>query len=302
MREIIIGIILILIHIIICIAIYLGMRSKLQKVPKGMIFVVLFVPFWGALCVLTLQLQHRMQRNDTKKFGIERVQSNKEIYRNILAEGAAEEDEVVPLEEALIVNDSGLRRKLMMDILNSNPEEYARVLEDARMNEDVEVVHYATTAMAELSKEFDLQLQKLENMYEKHPDDEKILNDYCDFLKLYLERNVVTGQIRILQMQQYAQLLSERLKYQVDEAVYLELAKTQIELKDYTAARETIIQIRQLWPHRESVWLLQIRVCAQQGEGKKIQQLIRQMEEQHIYLSARGQEVVTFWKKTEKGN
>ena len=39
------------------------------------------------------------------------------------------------------------------------------------MNEDVEVVHYAITAMVELSKEYDFCLQKMEKLYAASPDD-----------------------------------------------------------------------------------------------------------------------------------
>ena len=46
-----------------------------------------------------------------------------------------------------------------MDILNDDPSKYIELLEKARMNEDVEVVHYAITAMVELSKDYDSKLQ-----------------------------------------------------------------------------------------------------------------------------------------------
>ena len=40
----------------------------------------------------------------------------------------------------------------MMDILYDDVGEYVEVLKNARMNDDTEVVHYATTAMVELQK------------------------------------------------------------------------------------------------------------------------------------------------------
>lgn len=301
MMEVLIWGVLILLHILICIGIYLGMRSHVLKVPGGMIYVAVFVPFWGALGVLALQVQQKLYKDKEKVLGVEKVRIDEEIYRSIGVEQGNSEDEVVPLEEALIVNDPKLRRSLMMNILNQNPGEYATILEDARMNEDVEVVHYATTAMAEMSKEFDLQLQQMEGMYAKNPDDRKMLSDYCDFLRIYLERNMVTGQMRVMQMRQYVQLLKKYLEHESEEVYYTYLAKTQLELKDYPEVQETIYKMKQLWPHRESVWLLQIQCCAQQGEGKEIQKLIQDMENQHIYLSGRGQEVIRFWKQAKRG-
>ena len=63
------------------------------------------------------------------------------------------------------------------------------------MNEDVEVVHYAITAMVELSKEYDYRLQKIEKKYTNDPDDPVILEEYCDFLKEYLSQGFMEKQM-----------------------------------------------------------------------------------------------------------
>ena len=68
-----------------------------------------------------------------------------------------------------MINEPRVRRELIMDVLNDDPEEYMDLLKQARMNEDVEVVHYAITAMVELSKEYDFRLQKMEKLYAALP-------------------------------------------------------------------------------------------------------------------------------------
>ena len=68
-------------------------------------------------------------------------------------------DLIVPLQEALLINDASTRRQLIMDILYHDTGEYVDVLNRARMNDDVEVVHYATTAMVELQKDYEERLQ-----------------------------------------------------------------------------------------------------------------------------------------------
>ena len=100
---------------------------------------------------------------------------NEEIYKNNIRAASDTDKKVVPLEEALLINEPELRRELIMDVLNDNPEEYMDLLKQARMNEDVEVVHYAITAMVELSKEYDFRMQKLEKLYAASPNDPEIL-------------------------------------------------------------------------------------------------------------------------------
>mgnify|MGYP000615194203 FL=1 len=95
-----------------------------------------------------------------------------------------------------MINEPGVRRELIMDVLNDDPEEYMDLLKQARMNEDVEVVHYAITAMVELSKEYDFCLQKMEKLYAASPDDPEILEQYCDFMEEYLNQGILEARWR----------------------------------------------------------------------------------------------------------
>ena len=84
------------------------------------------------------------------------------------------------------------------------------------MNEDVEVVHYAITAMVELSKEYDYRLQKIEKKYTNDPDDPVILEEYCDFLKEYLSQGFMEKQMEQIYRNQYTQLLLKQLEQKVN--------------------------------------------------------------------------------------
>lgn len=123
MIQTVLGVFLILLHIVCCVLVWLGIKTHLLKVKKYLMALVIFVPFWGTVCVLLLHLQMLTRRDN-------RI-------------------------------EPGVRRELIMDVLNDDPEEYMDLLKQARMNEDVEVVHYAITAMVELSKEYDFCLQKM---------------------------------------------------------------------------------------------------------------------------------------------
>ena len=52
-----IGLLLLLLHALCCVAVWLGIRTQVLKVKKYLMFPVIFVPFWGALCVLLLHFQ-----------------------------------------------------------------------------------------------------------------------------------------------------------------------------------------------------------------------------------------------------
>ena len=95
---------------------------------------------------------------------------NEEIYRSIIAPKEESDRNIVPLEEVLLIDEAAMRRDLIMNVLNDDPENYIDMLKQARMNDDVEVVHYAITGMVELSKEYESRLQKIEYRYAKKPE------------------------------------------------------------------------------------------------------------------------------------
>lgn len=295
MIRTIVWLVLLVLHIICCVLVYLGIRTKLLKVKKNMLPVVVFVPLWGLLCVLVLHFQMFFHADDAKMAGVEKLKVNDEIYKSIFVEENASDKTIVPLEEALIINAPEQRRSLIMNVLYDNPADYIDLLHQARMNEDVEVVHYATTAMAELSKEYDLKLQRLEGEYRKRPEDLELLEEYTEFLGNYLAQGMAQGQMRRMQQTQYASLLRQLAKQKPEIEILGELAETQLVLEDYPGAAGTIEKMDALWHEKEQVWLLKLRYYAQQKQGEKLHDTIRQMRREEIYLSAKGKELIAFW-------
>ena len=268
------GIVLLILHLTVCILIWVGIRSGMLKVKKYLMVPVLFVPVWGALCVLILHLQVFIKAENSRKIGIEKLQVNEEIYKNNFRLREENDHDIVPLEEALLINDPEKRRKLIMDILNDDPSKYIELLEKTRMNEDVEVVHYAITAMVELSKDYDSKLQTFERTYAAAPEDPVVLDEYCDFMEEYLQKKIKTD---------------------MNFHSCLCLADNLMKLKDYSGAQQILDVIDKKWHRREEYWVRKIQLFAEQKNGRAIQAALKQMKEEHIYLSSKSKEVLAFW-------
>lgn len=273
MIQTVLGVFLILLHIVCCVLVWLGIKTHLLKVKKYLMALVIFVPFWGTVCVLLLHLQMLTRRDN-------RIETDKKI---------------VPLEEALLINEPGVRRELIMDVLNDDPEEYMDLLKQARMNEDVEVVHYAITAMVELSKEYDFCLQKMEKLYAASPDDPEILEQYCDFMEEYLNQGILEAQMEREQRKRYIRLLRQKLKVKTTLSTCVRLFQNLMKTGDYVQAEEILGLMDQKWHRKEEFWILKIRYLAERKKGAELQQCLRQMKEEQIYLSSKSKEVLAFW-------
>ena len=295
MIQIVGGIVLILLHIICCILVWVGICTHIINVKKYLMFPVVFVPVWGVLCVFILHFQIWIQSDQRKEVGVEKMKVNEEIYKNIFQSGTEQEGNIVPLEEALIVNEPELRRELIMNVLNDNPEEYVELLKQARMNEDVEVVHYAITAMVELSKDYDSKLQTFERTYAAAPEDPVVLDEYCDFMEEYLQQGLLEKQVEHMQRNQYTQLLQKKIKTDMNFHSCLCLADNLMKLKDYSGAQQILDVIDKKWHRREEYWVRKIQLFAEQKNGRAIQAALKQMKEEHIYLSSKSKEVLAFW-------
>lgn len=257
MIQTVLGVFLILLHIVCCVLVWLGIKTHLLKVKKYLMALVIFVPFWGTVCVLLLHLQMLTRRDN-------RI-------------------------------EPGVRRELIMDMLNDDPEEYMDLLKQARMNEDVEVVHYAITAMVELSKECDFCLQKMEKLYAASPDDPEILEQYCDFMEEYLNQGILEAQMEREQRKRYIRLLRQKLKVKTTLSTCVRLFQNLMKTGDYVQAEEILGLMDQKWHRKEEFWILKIRYLAERKKGAELQQCLRQMKEEQIYLSSKSKEVLAFW-------
>lgn len=292
----ILGIILIFIHILLCIFTFLSINSGFLKVHKYMFFVVLCLPFWGFMAVMFLHFEVLFKQDNTIEVGVQKMKLDSVLYKGISVEEKKNDDSLVAIEEALIINSQKERREIIMDVLNDNPAEYVEFLQKAGNNEDPEVVHYAVTAMVEISKENDYVLQKLNREYSKNPDDIGILTRYCDFLWTVLEQKLLSGQVEIMNRNLYSQLISKKLKTINSLEDYINYFENEFALNNYTKAGEILDVADKLYGDYEEIILLKLKYYSELQQSDKIKDLIKDIQSKKMFVSRKVKEAIAFWK------
>ena len=291
--------ILILLHILICFLLWLMMRFGIIKVKGYMMPFMLFIPIFGPLCLVSLQISQMFHRGKLKIPTLEKLRINEEIYKRMIVEGRGEAPQMIPLEEALIINAPSDRRRLVMAMLSEDPAAYMPLLQKARMNEDSEVAHYAATAMAQISKEEDEKLLKASERYAQNPEDERAMKEYTRCLGEYLEHDTAQGRAAELKRRQYIQLLKKQLSDPPELCELNRLASAQLDSGDFDGAKQSIDRMLSHAPSREEAWLLLLRLYGQKKDGEGIRKTLKDMEETQVYLSAQAKEAVEFWKGSQ---
>lgn len=289
--------ILLILHFLACALVLLGIKSGFLKLHSYMFFIALFLPFWGIVLILLLHFQIFLRADGTKQIQMEKLKTESELYKSIRIDTHNTAQTAIPMEEALLVNSSKERRSLILDVLNDNPKEYIEFLQKAGNNDDTEVVHYAVTAMVEISKENDERLHALEQEYAAHPESMKVLSAYLDFLWNCLSQNMMQGQVEQINRELFCTLMKKKLLKNAKKEDFIRMVHNELARKNYTSAFDALERMKSRYASSEEYYLLKIKYFASIGNGTGIQQVLSEIKENQIYISSKGKEIIAFWEK-----
>lgn len=294
MISLVIAAVLLLIHMLVCLVLWTLIKLGMLQVRGHMLPAMVLVPLWGPL-LLVLCARGEAFGDALEDGTLESLRLNDEIRRGMQVQVREGDAGVVPLEEALIVNDSSDRRRLMLSMLTEDPDAYLAQLQSAKLNDDVEVAHYAATAVAQISKESDLKLQQLERAFKTDPSTEN-LGAYCDYLGEYLASGLAEGRVAQIQRQQYARLLARRCERQDGAALRIRYATALADVGKLDEAEAVTTQLVADEPDEQEAWMLCLRIAVMRRDGEAVQQVIDAIDNQHVYLSAENREKLAFWR------
>lgn len=290
---------MLIIHGILC-CIYMffrkrGIREISEVVPAG---IVLLIPGIGFALWVADRLLVQTQRLSQREVKVEKLKVTDTKYRRLITDTGADNATMVPLEEALIVNDAKIRRNLLLDILHRNPEEYLKTLEKAMDSEDVEVTHYATTTVLEIQSEYEQKLQEYIWKFPEHQEDAGFLREYADCLKRYVESGLIDGSV--LQMQQDKLLSILGMLTEKDgsnkEDMYLYI-ETALNLSRYEDAKEAIHKMQTSCLELEKWNRLAFRYYWETNQTDEMKKILENVKNSNIYLTKDGKDWFRFWSK-----
>lgn len=298
MISLVIAAVLLLIHALVCLVLSTLVKLGMLPVRGHVLPAMVLVPLWGPLLLVLCARGEAF--GDAHKGGtLESLRMNDAIRRGMQVQVREGDAGVVPLEEALIVNDPSDRRRLMLSMLTEDPDAYLAQLQAAKLNDDVEVAHYAATAVAQISKESDLKLQQLERAFKTDPTAEN-LDAYCDYLGTYLDSGLAEGRVEQIQRQQYARLLARRCEREDGAVLRIRYATALADAGELDEAEAVATQLVADTPDEQEAWMLCLRLAVMRRDGEAVQQVIDAIDNQHVYLSAENREKLAFWRDGEE--
>ena len=289
--------VIISIHTLIALLYVLLILSGRSNLRKEYIPLIILVPIFGPLTCLVIEYIVMSDKDGKKSLDADNTVFRDDILWKTL-KNFHEKGDIVPLEEAILINDVKTRRKFMLDTLYDDPSKYLDILMVAKNNDDVETSHYATTSISYIQRSFQLSIQKYAIDLESEPDNLELLDDYIGTLGNYVESGLLEEHLLKNLRVVYSQILDKKLaKIKDDASTLMEKLKNSIELGDYVSAFEASDLLKEYWPEDEQTWLAAIRVCVDGNDRNRLQETLAEIQLQKISWTKPGMEKISPWLK-----
>lgn len=281
-----------------CLHSFILLKTERMQLPLFYIVFPISLPFLGY--ILLWGLNRSIQKDESD---LSLVQGDFEEWFDVddthkmsRVESAYDHvEEIIPLEEALVLQDKEVSRWMLMEIVSRAPAKFIDLLFLARQDEDTEVVHYATTLIAEISRQYDIRLQTLDKKHQENPSDYRTLAEYCAVLAAYLQKNLVTKRMEEVLRKDYSHLLEKKLQQKEQLSDYVKLIENELLLKRYESVEKYLNTISQKWPQQEEIYMLYLRYYFETRQGERLEELVEAIKNGSIYISKANRERLAFW-------
>ena len=287
-------IIFLIVHLLICAVIGILIWTGKIRPTAPMFPAVLLIPVVGVLVLLWDRWIDKRHKSGIREIPLDDLRIREVKYQQITVNEGGNDRAVVPLEEAIAVNDPHVGRQLMLDILRHNPDNYIDLLQRARLADDTELAHYATTSMMEIQSHHEQVIREQEALLDT--DDPRVRRRLRSELQDYIRSGLISGNVLTIFRWKLDAVLEQLQASEPENKNYaLERIENQIELGCLDGVETSLRQVLDRWPETERAYMLLVRYYQTTGQGEKIQSILDELVRNQIYLSSEGKKWFQFW-------
>lgn len=284
-------------HIAISIVLSVFVHMGILHLPQRHLLLAVLVPLWGGIMITLAEVYTKSNKAGDRQNELPKLEDLKSslIQRPILPEESVK-NRVIPLEEALMLEDPAIRRRLILEIVQEDPKHYISLLKKVRLGEDPEVSHYASTAIMQVQRVYETDLRLKEQHMKQHKNNEDFTQDYLDTVLEYINSglladNAVAAQRKKLNTT-YVKLLTDQ---EGTKELYHNTIDNLIELNDFTAARSLLLEADKRWKYDEDMLLLKLKLSHKTKDRYTMRKELQSLKNSGMYLSPKAREVINFW-------
>ena len=244
-------------HILV-LSIYLIVKSitRTNHFRSEMLIPMVLLPGAGLLMAFAVDYLIARGKAGSRSLDMEEFHLDTDIYWKSIKKGG-ENSNIVPLEEAITLNDPRIRRKLLLDTLFEDPKKFLDILLVARENPDTEITHYATTTISKIRSDYQKKIKDLSIQagdFQSTPD--ALMNTLIAEIQAYIQSGLLEDNLLRSQRQKLDELLTERLRREpLDEDAIFQKIENNFELGRDADSKSLLTNLIKSNPLKSEVWL-----------------------------------------------
>lgn len=289
---------LMFLHVIVSVIFFI-IRSQCNKGQALCETVAVFLlPGFGLLFFLALKIFEFLKLA---------VEDPSYIYKNFendcapLLEHDRQADDILPVQDALLLNDKKIKRKILSDAIKKDILKNNTVLLSAVRDEDTEISHYAVSVVNRKNRDLQEVFYRLQEKIRNAADDIAILKEYADAVDVYLKSSSLDAASRMKLQQEHIAALERILHLdKTDKKYYLMKINCEINMKEYNKAEASCRLFLQKFPQCEEPYLLYCKAAYYLQDHQKIKQGIQGLKDSQIQFSQEALEAIRFWDRGEQ--
>lgn len=287
-----------IIYLIVCL-VYSALRYKKNRQDTWIrVIILLFFPVLGFLFLLILDIihTHSKEKSDYLELESEILKHSEGLANIYLKVDVEKEINIVPMEEALLLNDTGTRRKMLINMLKDDSISHIGILETALQNSDTETAHYAATAVVELKRKLQLDLQEMSVRFEENKTDVQAVQSYAEVLKRYVESSFLDDRTKKKYLFTYSFVLEQLLELtKEEESTFIELINVLFENKEYPKAVTYCEMFHAHHPKSEMAYVMSLKLFYLMRDVTEFQKELLKMKQSPIRFSPQTLKLIRFW-------
>lgn len=276
-------------------------RAHVLAAPLTIWPLLFCVPWVGEITVIAIHIHTVMGLNgrDQDKLNADRLRN---AFHDTGFFQTETRDTSVPVEDALILHKGKQRQTILRNaVLNSISGNQA-VLREASRSTDPEIVHFATTALAQADSRDEKIFAGLDKDLAKarrDPDDTdallSVLDRYIWEMKRCLEETDPMDSLHLVRERRLVALLRERLDLKVSSEALSDLADSCMNLGEPDEAKEPLRQLKEGWPSDPDGWILAFRLRYIRKDRDGMVRMMEEAKDDPKLQNSRIREILTVW-------
>ncbi len=258
---------------------------------------IIAIPFLGIIYILFIYLFKFFIKSENGQYLIDKENEYDRNISLLIREAELKnKKDLIPIEDALNLNDHTIKRNLVIEMLKEDSYKYLEFLLKALKDEDSETSHYAATAITQLKSKLTVAIQDMEVNYYKNSKNKEISKEYIKALKECIESNLIDEKERKRLIYTYKLALENYLRDIEEDEIYLnELIKIYIDIKNYDKAIVYSYNYMKKFVRSYKPYMFLLEVYYTLNDKKNFEKVIKSLRESDIKLDKEGLDILRFW-------